>query len=62
MTALAGRFPQLPYVGWDIVVTDPGEFTVIEGNTCSGVRVFQVHRPLLDDPRVRRFYEHHDVI
>ncbi|EMA39032.1 sugar-transfer associated ATP-grasp domain-containing protein [Halococcus hamelinensis] len=62
LTALAGRFPQIPYVGWDIVVTDPGEFTVIEGNTCSGVRVFQVHRPLLADPRVRRFYEHHDVI
>jgi hypothetical protein len=58
----AAGFPQLPYVGWDLIVTGPGEFTVIEGNECSGVRLFQVHRPLLADPRVRRFYEHHGVV
>jgi hypothetical protein len=59
---MATTFSHTPYIGWDIVVTGEGEFTVIEGNNCSGVRVFQVHRPLLDNPRVRRFYEHHGVI
>lgn len=60
--AFAAGFPQLPYVGWDLVVTGEGEFTVIEGNRCSGVRVFQVHRPLLTNPRVQCFYEHHGVV
>ena len=59
---IAANCSQIPYVGWDLVVTDEGEFEVIEGNNCSGVRVFQVHRPLLDDPRIRRFYEHYDAL
>jgi hypothetical protein len=59
---IAANCSQIPYVGWDVIVTDDGEFTVIEGNNCSGVRVFQVHRPLLDDSRVRRFYEHYDAL
>ena len=59
---IAAGCSQIPYVGWDLVITGEGEFTVIEGNNCSGVRVFQVHEPLLDDPRVRRFYHHYDVL
>jgi hypothetical protein len=59
---IAAACSQIPYVGWDLIVTDAGEFRVIEGNNCSGVRVFQVHRPLLDDPRVRRFYDHYDAL
>jgi hypothetical protein len=59
---MAATFSHTPYIGWDVVVTDDGEFTVIEGNSCSGVRVFQVHQPLLDNDRVRRFYERHGVV
>jgi hypothetical protein len=59
---MAATFSHAPYIGWDVIVTDEGEFTVIEGNNCSGVRVFQVHRPLLDDSRVRRFYERHGIV
>jgi hypothetical protein len=59
---IAGALSHTPYIGWDIVVTDDGEFTVVEGNNCSGVRVFQPHGPLLDDSRVRRFYEEYDVV
>jgi len=51
----------VPYVGWDVVVTEKG-FRVIEGNSHSGMHVFQAHRPLLADPRVRRFFEHHGVV
>lgn len=48
-------FNFLVYVGWDILITHAGP-CLIEGNTANvGVRSLQVHRPLLRDPRVRRF-------
>jgi hypothetical protein len=57
----ASTVPFLPYVGWDVVVTGDG-FTVLEGNNFSDVNLLQVHKPLLEDPRVKKFYEHHGVI
>ncbi|MFC6724077.1 sugar-transfer associated ATP-grasp domain-containing protein [Halobium palmae] len=59
---MAGAFSHTPYIGWDVVVTGDGEFAIIEANNCSDVDLLQIHRPLLDDARVRRFYAHHDVI
>jgi len=59
---MARTLSHLPYIGWDIVVTGPGEFKIIEANNCPGVTVLQGHRPLLADERVRRFYAEHDVI
>lgn len=53
-------FPFLAYVGWDVVVTDDG-FAVIEGNNNTDIGL-QMHRGLLNQPRVRRFYEYHKVI
>jgi len=35
---------------------------LIEANNFSGVHLFQIHRPLLADPRVARFYRAHWVI
>jgi hypothetical protein len=55
---LAAAFPFLPYVGWDLVVTDGG-FRILEGNNYPGLNVFG---PLLRDPRVRRFYRRHGVL
>lgn len=49
------------YVGWDIIVTDDG-YKIIEGNNYSDVNLLQIHRPLLADPRVRRFYLYHGII
>lgn len=49
------------YIAWDIVIQDEG-FTVIEGNANGNLDLFQMHRPLLSDPRVRAFYKHHRVI
>lgn len=46
----------IPYIGWDIVVTKE-RFTVIEGNNCTGVNLLQIHSPLLENARVRRFYQ-----
>jgi hypothetical protein len=48
----------LPYVGWDIVVTEDG-FRIIEGNRYSDVNLLQIHSPLLADKRVLAFYQRH---
>lgn len=58
---LADACSFVPYVGWDLVVTDEGEFTVIEANSYPGLKSIQVHGPLVTDDRVRRFYERHGV-
>jgi hypothetical protein len=59
---MAAAFPTLPRLGWDVVVTGDGEFTVLETNAHAGNLSVQIHRPLLLDPRVRRFYEHHGCL
>lgn len=51
----------LIYIGWDIVITPQGPF-IIEGNTGPAVTFLQVHKPLLKDPRIKRFYAYHRVI
>lgn len=56
----AARTWFLPYVGWDVMVTDDG-FTIIEGNKYANPDVLQVHGPLLTDPAVRAFFERHRV-
>lgn len=52
---VCARMAYIPYVGWDVVVTEDG-FTVTEGNSCPDLGS-QVFGPLLGDPRVRAFYE-----
>lgn len=59
---IAREYPYLPYVGWDLIVTDRGEFTIIEANSYTDVDLIQVHTPLLHDPRVRTFYAEQGVI
>lgn len=56
--SVTAAVPELRYIGWDLIVTDGGEFKIIEGNANSGVEL-QVHRPLLVDSRVCSFYENH---
>lgn len=45
----------LEYIGWDIVIGPDGPL-VLEANINTGVNVFQSHKPLLTDPRVRAYY------
>jgi hypothetical protein len=59
--ALAREHSYMPYIGWDVVVTDDG-LRILEGNSNSGVLFTQFHGPLLADPRVRRFFERHRVL
>lgn len=57
---LCREMSYIPYVGWDIALTERG-FTVIEGNNYPDV-TFQFFFPMLADARVRRFYERHGVL
>jgi len=57
----AARLPYAPCIGWDLVVVEDG-WTCLEGNSPPGLFVWQVHQAMLQDPRARRFYEHHGVI
>lgn len=54
---LAEAFPDMPYVGWDLLVTGPGEFVVLEGNNQCDVDLIQANQPLLTDDRVFDFYD-----
>ncbi|KON28653.1 hypothetical protein AC481_00780 [miscellaneous Crenarchaeota group archaeon SMTZ-80] len=58
---LAGKFPMIPYIAWDVAILEQG-ICVIEGNQFPEVSVFQVYRPLLEDHRIRKFFEHHKVL
>ncbi|MEF8801846.1 MAG: sugar-transfer associated ATP-grasp domain-containing protein [Halolamina sp.] len=59
---MAAAFPYLPRLGWDIVLTGDRGFLVLEVNAHAATRTLQVHRPLLRDPRVKRFYEYHGCL
>lgn len=52
----AAALPHYPLVGWDILMTNEGPFW-LEGNSPPGIQLWQVHTPLLKDPRSRAFYE-----
>lgn len=61
---LAAAYGSLwPHVGWDVVVRDDhGSITILEGEPKSVDPDQQAHDPLLGDPQVRQFYEHHGVL
>lgn len=43
----------LPYIGWDVLVTDDS-FFILEGNARSALGLLQLERPLLANPHVRQ--------
>lgn len=53
---IATSLPYFRYIGWDIALTNDG-FRVIEINSNPSVRLFQVHRPLLTDLRIKDFFD-----
>ena len=57
---VARRFPRR-YVAWDIVIT-PDAWTVVEANHIADLSIFQLHRPVLLEPRLRRYYEREGFI
>ncbi|ADJ15613.1 sugar-transfer associated ATP-grasp domain-containing protein [Halalkalicoccus jeotgali] len=61
LLAIADHLSYIPYIGWDLVVTDAGEFSIIEANNNTSALI-QVHEPLLREDRTRRFYKRHGVL
>lgn len=60
LLSLCREMAYIPYVGWDVVITEDS-FAIIEGNNYPELG-HQVFFPLLIDPRVKRFYRRHGVI
>lgn len=58
---MSNEFTMLDYIGWDAVLTDQG-LRLIEGNNYSEVSILQIHEPLLANPRVKKFYQHHLIV
>jgi len=58
---LTDNLENIQYIGWDVVVTNDG-FKIIEGNNFSDVNIIQIHQPLLNNKRVREFYEYHKIL
>jgi len=57
---IAQNLPYLPYVGWDVVLTEES-FKILEGNPWPGLNL-QIHSPLLLNPRVKAFYKRYNMI
>jgi hypothetical protein len=58
----ARSMPMNCYVGWDIFVDAGGHVIVGEASGSTDVDIYQVHRGLLADPRVRGFFEETGVL
>jgi hypothetical protein len=58
----ATSMPMNCYVGWDLFVGSTGQITIGEASGSTGVGIYQVHRGLLADPAVRRFFEDAGVL
>lgn len=62
LLAICHDLAELRYVGWDILVTAPGEFRILEGNNQPGEIPLQLEEPLLANDQVRAFYRKHGVV
>jgi hypothetical protein len=59
---LAKNFSFLEYAGWDIVLLQNGNITVLEANDGADIKLHQVHGPLLINKRIKDFYIFHKAI
>ena len=57
---VAKQFPYIPFIAWDIVVTDDG-FSIIEGNTSSGLNIFQIFGPIKNS-KLGEFYKYYGYL
>ena len=54
------QVPYISYCGFDLILMDD-DVVVLEGNSFSQVRLFQMHRPLLPDPAYVKVLKHHGI-
>ena len=55
-------FPQAELIAWDFALNEQADPVMIEANASTDVDLIQIHAPMLEEPRVRRFFEFHGVI
>jgi len=55
-------FPQAELIAWDFALNEHADPVMIEANASTDVDLIQIHAPMLEEPRVRRFFEFHGVI
>lgn len=60
MKQLFLQVPYIAYCGFDLILMDD-DVVVLEGNSFSQVRLFQMHRPLLPDPIYVKVLEHYGI-
>ena len=58
----ARSMPMNCYVGWDVFVDASGQVIIGEASGSTDVDIYQVHRGLLADPRVRAFFEDAGIV
>jgi hypothetical protein len=58
----ARSMPMNAYVGWDVYVERAGRVLIGEASGSTDVDIYQVHRGLLTDPRVREFFQEAGVL
>jgi len=54
------QVPYIAYCGFDLILMDD-DVVVLEGNSFSQVRLFQMHRPLLHDPTYVKVLKHYGI-
>jgi hypothetical protein len=59
---VAAALPFCPLLGWDVVVDRADRFIIIEANPTPGMRLLQVHTPLLKNSRVRSSLEEYALV
>lgn len=52
------KHPGINFIAWDVIVTNDG-YKVIELNNTTGFNHIQVHYPLLNDKRIKDFFEYY---
>lgn len=62
MVEVAATLSFCPLLGWDVVIDRADRFVIIEANPTPGMRLLQVHTPLLTDLRVRSFLKEYALI
>ncbi len=56
------KIDEFKCVAWDIIFTGNGNFKIIEGNNkAPGLRAHQIHNPLLEDSKVRKFFSENGI-
>lgn len=59
---LSNHYSFMDYMGWDIVLRPNNAITLFEANDACDLKLHQVHKPLLSNERIKRFYQRHNIV